>query len=103
LLTPLLSFRCLIRFRRDVYDIYGDLAVLSIQTWDVHWRNILEAPDTSERLVCPYHGRVHAWRIVDFDLAQKTNMAEEYVAAGPVDTLERMFRNLPLDLVFDYD
>ncbi|KAF8530584.1 hypothetical protein BU17DRAFT_79418 [Hysterangium stoloniferum] len=93
----------LIRFRQDVYDLHEDLGMLGIEAVDVHWRNILEASDTSEKLVCPYHGYQHNWRLIDFDLAEKTDRPMKQAAKTAHSFLETIFRNLVEGIIVGWD
>ncbi|KAF8497718.1 hypothetical protein BU17DRAFT_103171 [Hysterangium stoloniferum] len=79
---------------QDVHDLHDDLGMLGIRTQDTHWRNILAASDTSEKLICPYHGYRHAWRLIDFDLAQKTDQQMKWAAESAHSCLKTIFRNL---------
>ncbi|KAF8524650.1 hypothetical protein BU17DRAFT_84713 [Hysterangium stoloniferum] len=88
---------------QDVYDLHEDLGMLGIRAIDVHWRNILEASGTSEKLVCPYHGYQHNWRLIDFDLAQKTDRPMKRAAASAHSFLETIFRNLVEGVIVGWD
>ncbi|KAF8530521.1 hypothetical protein BU17DRAFT_36102 [Hysterangium stoloniferum] len=88
---------------QDVYDLHEDLGMLGIEAVDVHWRNILEASDTSEKLVCPYHGYQHNWRLIDFDLAQKTDQQMTLAAGSAHSSLRTIFRNLVEGNIVDWD
>ncbi|KAF8520642.1 hypothetical protein BU17DRAFT_46477 [Hysterangium stoloniferum] len=89
--------------RYDIHDLYDDLGRLGIEAVDVHWRNILEASVTSERLVCPYHDRTHAWRLIDFDLAKKTDKLPEWTALSAHALLNLIFLNLVEGTVIGWD
>ncbi|KAF8530536.1 hypothetical protein BU17DRAFT_36288 [Hysterangium stoloniferum] len=88
---------------QDVYDLHEDLGMLGIRAVDVHWRNILEASGTSEKLVCPYHGYQHNWRLIDFDLADKTDLQMKRAAASAHSFLRTIFRNLVEGNIVDWD
>ncbi|KAF8496906.1 hypothetical protein BU17DRAFT_65309 [Hysterangium stoloniferum] len=89
--------------RQDIHDLYDDLGRLGIEAVDVHWRNILGASGTSERLVCPYHDRTHAWRLIDFDLAKKTDKLPEWTASSSHSLLKIIFLNLVEGTVIGWD
>ncbi|KAF8530529.1 hypothetical protein BU17DRAFT_79341 [Hysterangium stoloniferum] len=88
---------------QDVYDLHEDLGMLGIEAVDVHWRNILEASQTAEKLVCPYHGYQHNWRLIDFDLAQKTDRQMKQAAESAHSFLRTIFRNLVEGTIVDWD
>ncbi|KAF8516622.1 hypothetical protein JB92DRAFT_2909656, partial [Gautieria morchelliformis] len=56
-----------------VHEIYNDMSRFSIEHMDIRWRNLLAAPAVQQSAVCPDHGHMHRWRVVDFDLSRKSN------------------------------
>ncbi|GJJ09749.1 hypothetical protein Clacol_003973 [Clathrus columnatus] len=84
--------------RDDIFEVYNDLSRLGIEHLDIRWSNILSViqdPDyESSGIVCPNHGRVHQWRVVDFDLARKTNGTTVYLDKCTKGWLERLFFGL---------
>ncbi|KAF8530525.1 hypothetical protein BU17DRAFT_36171 [Hysterangium stoloniferum] len=88
---------------QDVYDLHEDLGMLGIEAVDVHWRNILEASQTTEKLVCPYHDYQHNWRLIDFDLAQKTDRQMKLAAGCAHSFLRTLFSNLVEGHIVDWD
>ncbi|GJJ09964.1 hypothetical protein Clacol_004189 [Clathrus columnatus] len=85
----------------DVYEIYDDLGLLSIEHMDIRWRNILKVLPGQELFssVCPNHGHVHQWRAVDFDLARKTNSSRAYMEKFSNGWLRRLFDKLPEGII----
>ncbi|GJJ15366.1 hypothetical protein Clacol_009642 [Clathrus columnatus] len=83
----------------DVYEIYNDLSRLGIEHMDVRWSNILsvlqDPNGQSLGVVCPNHGHTHQWRIIDFDVARKTDGSMKYLDVCAIDWLELLFNNLP--------
>jgi hypothetical protein len=50
---------------------------MGIEQTDIRYSNILQAPNSSGSFpstVCPFHGTVHNYRIIDFDSARKTDL-----------------------------
>ncbi|KAH6910697.1 protein kinase subdomain-containing protein PKL/ccin3 [Coprinopsis sp. MPI-PUGE-AT-0042] len=61
----------------DLWDVFRDLARLGIEQNDIRYSNILQAPYTADSLsgnVCPFHGTIHHYRLVDFGSARKTDL-----------------------------
>ncbi|KAJ2922125.1 hypothetical protein H1R20_g14969, partial [Candolleomyces eurysporus] len=88
----------------DLWDVFRDLARLGIEQTDIRYSNILEAPASGYGLpgqVCPFHGCVHSYRIIDFDSARKTDLTlkRHYYNTlgylGPI--LESMKNNIVLE------
>ncbi|KIJ50425.1 hypothetical protein M422DRAFT_777137 [Sphaerobolus stellatus SS14] len=85
--------------KTDVYELYNDLARLGIESLDIRWSNILSAAqelegEDSAGCICPNHGHVHCWRLIDFDLARKTDGTLEFTDSCQQTWLRRLFRNL---------
>ena len=84
--------------RKDVTDIYEDLAHMHIWTSDIRYANILSAPPSPPGLpgrVCPIHNRVHEWRLVDFEDARETNICHQIHSTWMEGWLERILSHLP--------
>ncbi|GJJ14147.1 hypothetical protein Clacol_008407 [Clathrus columnatus] len=83
----------------DVREVYNDLSRLGIEHIDVRWSNILSVlQDPNERslgAMCPNHGHEHKWRIVDFDIARKSDARIDYLDICTSGWLELLFDNLP--------
>ncbi|GJJ09985.1 hypothetical protein Clacol_004211 [Clathrus columnatus] len=83
----------------DVHEIYNDLSRLGIEHLDIRWSNILsviqDPDDESSGTVCPNHGHAHQWRVIDFDVARKTNGTIIYMDKCAGSWLVRLFLNLP--------
>ncbi|KAF5313524.1 hypothetical protein D9611_008523 [Ephemerocybe angulata] len=61
----------------DLWDVFRDLARLGIEQTDIRFSDILHAPTSPYTLPgepCPFHGCVHAYRIIDFNNARKTDL-----------------------------
>lgn len=84
--------------RKDVYELYNDLAHYGIESLDIRYDNILSAceeyQDDFAGIICPNHGHVHRWRLVDFDHARKTDGNFFFTDGSNATWLERLFRNL---------
>ncbi|GJJ09991.1 hypothetical protein Clacol_004217 [Clathrus columnatus] len=89
--------------KTDVYEVYNDLARLGMEHVDFRWSNLLSVlPDSDDASsVCPNHGHAHQWRIVDLDLARKTNCTAEYLELCYDSNLDRMFANLPMGRIIE--
>ncbi|GJJ09986.1 hypothetical protein Clacol_004212 [Clathrus columnatus] len=91
--------------KADVYEIYSDLALVGIEHVDFRWSNILcvlECPeDGPSEPVCPNHGHAHAWRIIDLDLARKTNLTIKGLENCIESHLRRLFNNAPWGIVLE--
>ncbi|KII85629.1 hypothetical protein PLICRDRAFT_178674 [Plicaturopsis crispa FD-325 SS-3] len=62
--------------RKDMEDIYSDMAELGIYHSDIRWQNYLRAPASPPGLPglpSPYKHRTYAWRVIDFDNSEKNN------------------------------
>ena len=58
--------------RADVSDLLGDLSGVGVLHGDVRRFNVLSAAgDLVAKEECPRHGRVHSWRIIDFEYGRK--------------------------------
>lgn len=50
---------------------------MGIEQPDIRYSNILQAPTSSTSFpggVCPFHGTIHHYRVIDFDSARKTDI-----------------------------
>ena len=77
--------------RQDVDDLYDDLAHMRVWTDDIRYANILRAPQSPPGLpgrICPFHNRVHEWRLVDFEHGQETNVSLAVVEETYSETSE---------------
>jgi hypothetical protein len=90
------------RFRnhsKDVHDIYDDFARMFVYPNDIRYANILGAPASPPGipgLVCPFHNRVHEWRIVDLEHLVETNLKPSHHAIRCAGWLEIILTYLPL-------
>ncbi|GJJ08301.1 hypothetical protein Clacol_002512 [Clathrus columnatus] len=87
-----------------VYEIYNDISRLGIEHLDIRWSNILSVQDSDHQppeKVCPNHGHAHRWRIVDFDLARKSNGRIDYLDYSAGNWLQRLFMNLPNGVIIE--
>ncbi|KAF8516602.1 hypothetical protein JB92DRAFT_2235402 [Gautieria morchelliformis] len=66
----------------DVHEIYSDMSRFGIEHMDIRWRNILAAPAAQQSTVCPDHGHMHRWRVVDFDLSRKSNHSHSHIESA---------------------
>jgi hypothetical protein len=66
-----------------------------VEHMDIRWRNILEAPDTHDGLVCPTHRHKHQWRVVDFDRARKTGLSQETIDDAQESWIATLLDGLP--------
>lgn len=82
-------------FRKEVCELYDDLAHFGIESLDIRHANILSAyeNDTSG-VVCPLHAYVHRWRLVDWELARKLDGNLEFIGFSNESWLQRLFDNL---------
>lgn len=78
----------------DVYDVFNDIARLGIEPMDIRWSNILSARNDSPGSVCPNHGHVHCWRLIDFDLCRKSDATTQLIDGCNHTWLRRLFDNL---------
>lgn len=65
--------------RKDLFDVFRDLARLGIQQNDIRYSNILKSPAAPPGLpthVCRVHRRRHRYRVLDFDDCEKNNLSE---------------------------
>ncbi|KAF8503191.1 hypothetical protein JB92DRAFT_2970801, partial [Gautieria morchelliformis] len=58
------------------HEIYSDMGRFGIEHMNIRWRNILAST------VCPYHGHMHRWRVVDFDLSRKSNHSHSHIESA---------------------
>lgn len=63
----------------ELWDVFRDLARLGIERTDIRFSDILQAPVATSEYglpgkICPFHGTVHTYRIIDFDRARKTDL-----------------------------
>ncbi|KAF8482311.1 hypothetical protein JB92DRAFT_3035459 [Gautieria morchelliformis] len=64
------------------HEIYSDMDRFGIEHMNIRWRNILAAPAAQQSTVCPYHGHMHRWRVVDFDLSRKSNHSHSHIESA---------------------
>ncbi|OBZ72559.1 hypothetical protein A0H81_07412 [Grifola frondosa] len=60
----------------DLWDVFFDLGRMSVEHRDMRYDNILCAPKSPLSFPgkkCPYHKRVHQFRVIDFDQAVKSD------------------------------
>jgi hypothetical protein len=91
-------------FRKDVHEIYDDFARMFVYPDDIRYANILSAPPSPPGLpglVCPFHGHVHEWRVIDLERAVETNIKPEYHADWCQGWLERILTHLPYGGYYD--
>lgn len=88
-------------FRQDLDDIAFDLGELGIHHGDFRWENILFAPNPHvvpgylPSLPSPFTHRTYALRMVDFDVATKTNEIAGMFRDSYEFFIERIFMNVP--------
>ncbi|KAK7692296.1 hypothetical protein QCA50_003921 [Cerrena zonata] len=89
--------------RLELEEIYEHLATLGVDHNDVRYRNILQAPvgpDSLPPALSPWTQDTYAYRIVDFDIARKTNIGFSQLASQFHQfhqSLNVLLYNLPRD------
>lgn len=81
------------------------MARFGIEPIDIRYDNILSAREGDagnlSGVVCPNHGHVHHWRLVDFDRARKTDGTVNFTVKSTGSWLRRLFRNLVVGCVIE--
>ncbi|KAK7677495.1 hypothetical protein QCA50_019501 [Cerrena zonata] len=86
--------------RLELEEIYEHLATIGVDHGDVRYRNILQAPAGPNSLppaLSPWTQDTYAYRIVDFDVATKTNIGFSQLAHQFHQSLNVLLYNLPHD------
>ena len=101
-------FLCTYRFsrtsRQDIYDIHVDFARMYVYPNDIWYANIISAPPAPPGLAglkCPFHDRVHDWRIIDLEHVVETNVKPEHHAQWCAGWLRRALDYLPEGFYMD--
>lgn len=89
--------------REDVETLFEEIGQLGIRNClDLHWANILKAPESPPglpSLPSPYLHRTHGWRLIDFDLAEKTKQIPDHLWLQHNSYLEGILDDLPRESV----
>lgn len=96
----LVIYSLLIISRLELEEIYEHLATIGVDHGDVRYRNILQAPAGPNSLppaLSPWTQDTYAYRIVDFDVATKTNIGFSQLAHQFHQSLNVLLYNLPHD------
>lgn len=81
--------------RKEVYELYDDLAHFGIESLDIRYANILSTYENdASGVVCPLHAYIHRWRLVDWELARKLDGTLDFIGFSNDAWLERLFDNL---------
>lgn len=75
-------------------EIFNDVARLGIESLDIRWNNILSVKDDSSGIICPNHGHVHRWRLIDFDLCRKSDGNLFFIDGSSRQWLSIIFMNV---------
>lgn len=95
LICALNTDHVLLHSREDVKGLYDNISALGIAVYDdMCSENILEAPVSPPglpSLKSPFTDRTHAYRVVDFEWAEKTPLTREVLYWDHESWLRNMF------------
>ena len=92
-------------YRADILDLFKEISSLGISnSADVRYANVLRAPTSPPglpSLVSPFTLRRHDWRIIDFEMAEKSGLTLKWLISEHEETMRIILNCLERGFVYD--